>query len=210
MQAVWKSRTSKPLDIVTGHFMQAGFVALYADPRPSVFIDADFRKSAWITPERLKQSGTLVLWSTADFPRTDELPEPYREALNGLVPSFGFLLLPLGYGQTQTYGWAVLLPQESTKASPAAASAPARAAAPSAPVTTQPPAAAPVVPPPSVPEFRSAPAKPPAAVLETPAAPATAPIPAPQAPPPVAIAPENPPAPAARSEDTAPPFVSIP
>jgi 4-amino-4-deoxy-L-arabinose transferase-like glycosyltransferase len=118
MQAVWKSRTAKPLDIVTGHFMQAGFVALYADPRPSVFIDADFRKSAWITPERLKKSGTLVVWSTSDFPRTDELPEPYREALKGLTPSFGFLLLPLGYGQTQTYGWAVLLPADSADASP--------------------------------------------------------------------------------------------
>ena len=74
MQSIWNGKSFRRFDIVTGDTTQAGFVATYASPRPSAFIDADFRKSPWITPERLKTSGTLVLWSTADFPRTDELP----------------------------------------------------------------------------------------------------------------------------------------
>lgn len=112
IQTIWSSRTSRPLDIVTGDFMQAGFVALYATPRPSVFIDADFHKSRWITPRRLRQSGTLVLWSTEDFHRTDEIPLPYKDALSGLPAQIGTMQLPLGGGRTQTYGWAVLLPVE--------------------------------------------------------------------------------------------------
>lgn len=112
MQSIWNGKSFRRFDIVTGDFKQAGFVALYASPRPSVFIDGDFRKSPWITPERLKASGTLVLWSTADFPRTDEIPEPYRKALEGLTPTLGTLVLPLGHGKSQTYGWAVMLPPE--------------------------------------------------------------------------------------------------
>jgi hypothetical protein len=117
MQSIWNGKSFRRFDIVTGDFMQAGFVALYASPRPSVFIDGDFRKSPWITPERLKTSGTLVLWSTADFPRTDEIPEPYRAPLvaAGLTATLGTLVLPLGHGKSQTYGWAVMLPPEAQR-----------------------------------------------------------------------------------------------
>jgi hypothetical protein len=115
MQSVWYNRTMLPLDSVTGDFLPAGMVAQYATPRPSVFIDADVRKSPWITPQRLKQSGTLVVWSTAEFPRTDELPAPYRQALEGLTPIFGSMVLPLGRGQLQTYGWAVALPENAPR-----------------------------------------------------------------------------------------------
>ncbi|HEY0328334.1 MAG TPA: glycosyltransferase family 39 protein [Rhodopseudomonas sp.] len=119
MQAIWNSKSLRRLDIVTGDFKQAGFVALYASPRPSVFIDADFRKSPWITPERLKQSGTLVIWATSDFPRTDEIPAPYRAALQGLTPTLGTMVLPLGHGKSQTYGWAVMLPDGTPTLTPA-------------------------------------------------------------------------------------------
>nr|WP_246432890.1 glycosyltransferase family 39 protein [Rhodopseudomonas rhenobacensis] len=118
MQAIWNSKSLRRLDIVTGDFKQAGFVALYASPRPSVFIDADFRKSPWVTPERLKQSGTLVIWATSDFPRTDEIPEPYRAALEGLTPTLGTMVLPLGHGKSQTYGWAVMLPEGTPTLAP--------------------------------------------------------------------------------------------
>ncbi|MDF3809492.1 MULTISPECIES: glycosyltransferase family 39 protein [Rhodopseudomonas] len=119
MQSIWHSKTSLPLEIVTGDVVQAGFVVMSARPRPSAFIDADFRKSPWITPERLQQSGTLVLWPTDQFPRTDELPAPYRAALGKLKPVFGTMVLPLGFGKLRTYGWAVLLPQPAKPAEPA-------------------------------------------------------------------------------------------
>jgi hypothetical protein len=115
MQSVWFSRTTLPLDSVTGDFLPAGMVAQYATPRPSVFIDADVRKSPWITPQRLKQSGTLVVWSTDDFPRTDELPAPYRQPLDGLTAITGSMVLPLGRGKLQTYGWAVALPPDAAR-----------------------------------------------------------------------------------------------
>ncbi len=54
----------------------------------------------------------LVMWQTDQFPKTDELPEPYRDALSGMKAEFGSYDLKLGYnGRHQTYGWAVLLPQ---------------------------------------------------------------------------------------------------
>lgn len=155
MQAVWKSRTTKPLDIVTGSARQAGFVALYAAPRPSVFIDADFRKSPWITAQRLKQSGTLVVWTTDEFPRTDELPPPYRAALGDVTPVFGTMVLPLGRGKLKAYGWAMIPPAGETVqptpvpapppvAQPPAVPPPGTAAPapvlPAAPVDTQQPA----------------------------------------------------------------------
>ncbi|WP_296516158.1 glycosyltransferase family 39 protein [Rhodopseudomonas sp.] len=112
MESIWNSKVPSPLDIVTGDVVEAGFVVMSARPRPSAFIDADFRKSPWITPERLKRSGTLVLWATDQFPRTDELPAPYRATLGELKATFGSMVLPLGFGKLKTYGWAVLVPDE--------------------------------------------------------------------------------------------------
>ena len=170
MQAVWKSRTTRPLDIVTGSTRQAGYVALYATPRPSVFIDADFAESPWITPQRLKQSGTLVVWTTDEFPRTDELPPRYRAALAGTTPVFGTMVLPLGRGQLKAYGWAMIPPEGVTLAAPPRPSAPPPPAAQAQPAP--PPAEAPAPPaPPS-------PATPPAAPVQ-PLPPEPAPPPSP-------------------------------
>ncbi|WP_159103972.1 glycosyltransferase family 39 protein, partial [Rhodopseudomonas sp. B29] len=101
MQRVWKTRTAHPLDIIAGSLPQAGFVAAYASPRPSVFIDADYTRSPWITPERLRQSGALIVWSTQQFRRTDEIPAPYRAAFADSAPLFGTMLLPLGGGKLE-------------------------------------------------------------------------------------------------------------
>jgi 4-amino-4-deoxy-L-arabinose transferase-like glycosyltransferase len=143
MQSVWKSRTTRPLDIVTGSLRQAGYVALYATPRPSVLIDADLATSPWITRERLKQSGTLVVWTTDEFRRTDELPAPYRAALGTATPVFGTMVLPLGGGKLKAYGWAMILPDGATPIAPPQPTAPPPQGAPSpAPAPPpQPPAA---------------------------------------------------------------------
>ncbi|MBX9711020.1 MAG: glycosyltransferase family 39 protein [Xanthobacteraceae bacterium] len=112
MDDIWMQHTAKPLDIVTGDYPNAGMVALYIEPRPSVFIAADFRKSPWVTPERLQRNGTLVMWLMSQYPKADELPQPYQDALGGLKAQFGTYDLKLGYnGRHETYGWAVLLPQ---------------------------------------------------------------------------------------------------
>ncbi|MCG6204028.1 glycosyltransferase family 39 protein [Rhodopseudomonas sp. HC1] len=138
MQAVWKSRTTRQLDIVTGSARQAGFVALYASPRPSVFIDADVAKSPWISPQRLKQSGTLVVWTTDEFARTDELPPPYRAALGEVAPVFGTMVLPLGRGKLKAYGWAMIPPEGVTVQGPAAVAPPVTPPAAEVPSSAQP------------------------------------------------------------------------
>jgi hypothetical protein len=202
MQTVWKSRTPRPLDSVTGSAQQAGYVALYATPRPSVFVDADPGKSPWMTPQRLKQFGTLVVWTTDEFRRTDELPPPYRAALAGTTPIFGTMVLPLGGGKLKAYGWAMILPEGTVPIPPPAKPAPPPAAVPRP--QPAPPAAAPVTPPPA-----SAPSA--APVSAEPAPPATSappetPAPAPQDAPEPEPVPSSPaPSPAAPPAGPVPP-----
>jgi len=199
MQSVWKSRTTHPLDIVTGSTREAGFVAAYASPRPSVFIDADFAKSPWITADRLKRSGTLVVWSTDEFKRTDELPAPYRTALGNAPPVFGTMVLPLGGGKLKAYGWAMIPPEGVVLPPPASAAPPAPTVAPAPTPPSPAPAPAPPSPPVAAPE---APQPAPSEAAEPAAPTATAP-PEPSAPPPVAE-PEKPEAPAAAPTDEQP------
>ncbi|RED32628.1 dolichyl-phosphate-mannose-protein mannosyltransferase [Rhodopseudomonas thermotolerans] len=182
MQSVWKSRTTRPLDIVTGSTREAGFVAAYASPRPSVFIDADFAKSPWITPQRLKQSGTLVVWTTDEFSRTDVLPPPYRAALGDTPPLIGTMVLPLGGGKLKAYGWAMIAPEGVVVPAPASPTPPAQAAPP----PPAPPTPVPALPPPpaAAPSAAApAPAAPqPAAPTSASPIPAAEPSPAPAAP----------------------------
>ncbi|MFT0877323.1 glycosyltransferase family 39 protein [Rhodopseudomonas sp. G2_2311] len=199
MQSVWKSRTTHPLEIVTGSTREAGFVAAYASPRPSVFIDADFAKSPWITADRLKRSGTLVVWSTDEFKRTDELPAPYRTALGNAPPVFGTMVLPLGGGKLKAYGWAMIPPDGVVLPPPASAAPPAPSVAPAPTPPSPAPAPAPPSPPVAAPEATQ-PAPPEAAEPAAPAA--TAPA-QPSAPPAVAE-PEKPEAPAAPPPDEQP------
>jgi hypothetical protein len=58
----WHAHIHRPLDIVAGNAWLAGLVAMRMTHRPSVFIDASFYKSPWITPDRLRRDGALVIW----------------------------------------------------------------------------------------------------------------------------------------------------
>jgi 4-amino-4-deoxy-L-arabinose transferase-like glycosyltransferase len=60
--AVFSDITHQPLRIVAADGWIAGLVAMDARPRPSVWIDASFEKSPWITPQRLARQGALLLW----------------------------------------------------------------------------------------------------------------------------------------------------
>jgi hypothetical protein len=64
MRAIWTAETGAPLRIVTGDKGNwvSGLVAL-ADGEPaSVFTQANYELSPWITPARLAREGTLVVW----------------------------------------------------------------------------------------------------------------------------------------------------
>jgi hypothetical protein len=62
----WVNKTGCPLRIVAGENWLAGLVSAKAIGRPSVWIDADFQLAPWITEERLKSEGALLLWLSDD------------------------------------------------------------------------------------------------------------------------------------------------
>jgi hypothetical protein len=58
----FQSATGAPLKIVAGNGWLAGLIAMRAQPRPSVFTDANMAEAPWITPARLAREGALVIW----------------------------------------------------------------------------------------------------------------------------------------------------
>ena len=65
-QAIWQKQTGKPLRIVAGDFWTAGLVALSPGDMPSIFTNGNFDTAPWITPERLKREGALLVWQAGD------------------------------------------------------------------------------------------------------------------------------------------------
>ena len=65
-QAIWRKQTGKPLRIVAGDFWTAGLVALSPGDMPSIFTNGNFDTAPWITPERLKREGALLVWQVGD------------------------------------------------------------------------------------------------------------------------------------------------
>ncbi len=112
MEGIWHQHTDAPLVIVAGNTLDAAQVALYINPRPSVFIEADFKKSPWITPQLLTEAGALIIWSGGQTP-IQELPDAYKPAFAGYNMVFGPpYVLSLGFsGATKAYNWALLLPK---------------------------------------------------------------------------------------------------
>lgn len=77
---LWHSKMAQPLEIVAGDAWLAGLIALRETPRPSVFTDGNYSEAPWITPQRLKRAGALVVWQDSQKP---EPPPQLR--LPGLV-----------------------------------------------------------------------------------------------------------------------------
>jgi 4-amino-4-deoxy-L-arabinose transferase-like glycosyltransferase len=65
LSAAWTKATGRPLQIVAGDPWIAGLIAMRSAPRPSVFIDANYRHAPWISPEMLKREGALVVWQVS-------------------------------------------------------------------------------------------------------------------------------------------------
>lgn len=66
LEARWKERTALPLRIVVGERWHAGNIAFYANSRPQILLDGDFRISPWISRERLAREGALLVWHPSD------------------------------------------------------------------------------------------------------------------------------------------------
>ena len=62
LQARWASATGKPLLIVAGEPWVAGAVGLGPGASPSILTNGSLAQAPWISPERLKRDGALVVW----------------------------------------------------------------------------------------------------------------------------------------------------
>lgn len=58
----WRHHVHLPLKIVASDGWLGGLVAMRSVPRPSVWINADYAKAPWITPQAVAHDGVLVLW----------------------------------------------------------------------------------------------------------------------------------------------------
>jgi 4-amino-4-deoxy-L-arabinose transferase-like glycosyltransferase len=65
LSAAWTRTTGRKLEVVAGAPWLAGLIALRSEPRPSVFTDANFREALWLSPAKVRESGTLVVWQVS-------------------------------------------------------------------------------------------------------------------------------------------------
>ena len=82
-------------------------------PRPSVWIDASYVKSPWVTPEAVARDGALVVWRVKNEPK----PPPALAQLPGLkvlgVKSFAWPRTP--QAQPLRIGFGIMAPNEQGK-----------------------------------------------------------------------------------------------
>ncbi|HYP69437.1 MAG TPA: hypothetical protein VEP93_01035, partial [Variovorax sp.] len=67
MTGRWSAQTGKRLRFVIGDTWHAGNVAFYSADRPSaLFAHAGYRGNPWVTPEKLKASGAVLVWDARE------------------------------------------------------------------------------------------------------------------------------------------------
>lgn len=87
----WQDRFDRPAETVIGPFWYAGNIAYHTPNRPSVFIDADSRKSPWIDLARVRKNGAVVVAETRQ--------EAYGFVPQGVGPAIdaGAVSIPYDY-----------------------------------------------------------------------------------------------------------------
>jgi 4-amino-4-deoxy-L-arabinose transferase-like glycosyltransferase len=118
LSAQWRHETGQPLAIVGGEPFVAATVAQYAPDRPTVFYDADFSESLWLTPEQLERDGAVLVWPVGRG-EVAHPPADSREQVAALQARYpGLQARPtllvhttwLGKPYTVAVAWAVLPP----------------------------------------------------------------------------------------------------
>lgn len=120
LSAQWHQQTGQPLRIVAGEEFVAGSIAHASAEHPSVFYDADFRESLWLTPEQVEREGALFVWpiGRGDVPVSD-LPADSSAQVAPLLTRYPQLKVQpvlkvqttwMGKPYTVAVAWAVLPP----------------------------------------------------------------------------------------------------
>jgi hypothetical protein len=121
----FERRTGRPLAIVAGDPRMASLIAYAAPSRPSLYLDATPVRTPWVTAERIKEHGAIVIWPATDtvgapptdirarFPDlTPEVPRAFERPFQGVLPLV-------------RVGWAMIRPQAAAPVQSAPAEAPA-------------------------------------------------------------------------------------
>jgi Dolichyl-phosphate-mannose-protein mannosyltransferase len=106
----FQRRVNQQLQAVTGDEQLASLIALDS-PRPHVFFDATPKRTPWLTREKFKQTGGVVVWRASD---TVGAPPPdIAEHFPGLVPEVPqtFDRLVNGRAPILRIGWAIVRPK---------------------------------------------------------------------------------------------------
>ena len=86
LEAKWHQVSSCPLRIVVGDNWLTGLVGIRASERPSVLIDGDFRRSPWITPDRVAKQGAIIVWQLEDNPGAgSNFAAPFDKKADGVI-----------------------------------------------------------------------------------------------------------------------------
>ncbi|HWE05850.1 MAG TPA: hypothetical protein VG274_04025, partial [Rhizomicrobium sp.] len=112
-ESIWQVETHRPLRIVAADGWLGGLIAMRSEPRPSVWTDASYAKSPWITPQAVTRDGALIVWRVKDDPQ----PPAAFQHLPGLevlgVKSFAWPRTP--NAPPLRIGFGIIAPDPSRK-----------------------------------------------------------------------------------------------
>jgi hypothetical protein len=105
-------RTGKPLEIVAGDPRVATLVALYSQPRASLYLDAIPAQSPWVTPQDVARKGAVVVWIATDAAGAP--PPEISARFPTLVPDVRRAFDRTVQGRTPLLriGWGIVRPQQ--------------------------------------------------------------------------------------------------
>jgi hypothetical protein len=106
----FERRTNQPLPAVAGDTDVASLIAL-APGRPHLFIDADPKRTPWMTSTKFNEVGGVVVWHASDT--AGSVPPEIAKRFPGLVPEVprSFDRLVNGRLPTLRIGWAIVRPK---------------------------------------------------------------------------------------------------
>lgn len=111
-------RVGRPLRSVAGDPQISALIGFAAAGRPHVLFDSAPEQTPWLTPERFKETGGVVVWRAADTAGTP--PEDILKHFPGLVPEVprAFDRMIQGRQAVLRVGWAIVRPQGASPQAP--------------------------------------------------------------------------------------------
>lgn len=103
-------RTNRPLRAVAGETQLASLIALHSG-RPHLLIDAEPKRTPWISPSKFAETGGIVVWRASDTAGTP--PPDIAKRFPGIVPEVprAFEWLVNGRQGLLRIGWAIVRPK---------------------------------------------------------------------------------------------------